>query len=116
MVFDKYEDVRLHLVETLSLSKELLTKISNLFISSSEELFSKIQEGIKTENMTLLRESAHTLKGSSANIGGKRVQEIAYDLQIAAEKGETALCGELSEKLLNAIKNLQKILEKIASE
>lgn len=63
------------------------------------ELFGKMQVAFANKEFFELRTLAHTLKGSSANIGEEPVRALSLQLQEAADAKDAVLCESLLIKL-----------------
>jgi CheY-like chemotaxis protein len=65
----------------------LLEKIVESFVSDAPIMISSLEEAIKTHNLEAAQLHAHSLKGSSANIGAVALAEISKLLEQAAKEG-----------------------------
>ena len=70
------------------------------------KLLDNISRGLVTNNTEMVELSAHSIKGSAANFGAKKVQELAYKM----EKFGHAADFESADKLLPALENELNIL------
>src|SRR6267142_3988047 len=61
---------------------ELLVKIIEVFLDDSPKLLSRIREALKREDLKLLEQPAHTLKGSTGNF----CAPVAYAAALKLEK------------------------------
>ncbi len=59
----------------------LLRKVIDIYLKSSQELKDKLVTAIDTANASLLRESAHALKSSSANVGATKLASLCKRLE-----------------------------------
>ena len=60
---------------------DVLRKLITTYLTDSPTLMAKVQQAITQNNAVLLRESAHSLKGSSAMIGATLVTQHCRDLE-----------------------------------
>ncbi|BBP44330.1 Hpt domain-containing protein [Thiosulfativibrio zosterae] len=66
-----------------------LKEILQSFIDIAPDAMKNIKAAIATDNAANLRLHAHTLKGSSANIGATRLPNLALALENAGKAGQT---------------------------
>lgn len=102
------------------LNKELLEELKDImeeefplllqtYLRESELQFQRIDEAWQAQELDDLRRSAHSLKGSSGNIGAEALAELCSDLERSAKFAEVdnvpstmqALAGEF-----NAVKDV----------
>lgn len=74
-------------------SDALLRQVIALFQESGAPLVQQVRESLATGDLATLRTAAHTLKSSSANLGGTRLSELCFKLESAARGG--TLQGDL---------------------
>ena len=72
----------------------LLNKIIGLYLDSSPELLQKLRDAIAGEDAGALRQAAHSLKSSSANLGATRLAALCKELEQRGREGrlEDAPC------------------------
>ncbi len=64
---------------------EILAKnIFNTFLTETAKRIEQIHKGIDMGDVMMLEREAHTLKGSSGNVGAVLLQDIAYKIEVAA--------------------------------
>jgi len=61
---------------------DIIDKIKNLYISSTEPLVAEVQEGMAANDLQVVQNTAHSLKSSSANVGALRLSEICKELEM----------------------------------
>jgi len=91
-------------------------RILLLYLEECDKRHEGIGRALEGENLEALRQEAHTLKGSSSNIGADSVAELAGRLQNAAETGERTLCGEILDSLLHESESTNRWLEAYVQE
>ena len=64
----------------------LLSLIMDGFIADTSVAIKLMEEAIRERNITQLREQAHALTGSAANIGLSRLQAAARELEHLSDK------------------------------
>jgi len=107
--------------ETLEMLKEIigddLKEILNNFIETSPETLEQLKRAIKTKNAEDLRLHAHTIKGSSANIGATKLPDLSFILETKGKDNVTsnleAEVIEVEEELKGVISFLKSYVERI---
>ncbi len=61
---------------------DILVKIINAYLSSSEPLIAKLGDASDTNDLEELQNASHSLKSSSANVGAVRLYEMSKKLEI----------------------------------
>jgi CheY-like chemotaxis protein len=77
----------------------LLGQIFEAFLTDGEARLIALQHALQESDAADLRKAAHALKGASANIGARRMAEIAEQLQALGEAGSVAGAAPLIEAL-----------------
>jgi two-component system sensor histidine kinase/response regulator len=67
-------------------------ELIELFLSDSKNQLSKIRAAGSGKDFAGLRNAAHTLKGSSSNLGAKRLSLLCLQLEQAASREESDAC------------------------
>ncbi|MGH8675443.1 MAG: Hpt domain-containing protein, partial [Burkholderiales bacterium] len=80
---------------------ELARGLVTSFAESVERALTDIEAGLKREDLALVRRAAHTLVGTSANMGATRLQAIAIAMEDSAGQGK----GEAVSGLLDAARS-----------
>lgn len=65
---------------------------------------------MEKKDRDLIRRQAHTLKGSSANIGAPALQDTAYQIELAAKAGNLDKTINLIPELDKQLKELKQVL------
>ena len=93
-------------VDNLNMLKELigddLKEILNAYLSTAPGLLNQIENAILSKNSEDLRLHAHSLKGSSANIGAHPLSQVSATLE---QMGKDNDIGPQAEQTFNQIKN-----------
>jgi len=106
-------------VENLRQLKELigddLKDILQTFLDIAPTTLAGIKAAILEENAEALRHQAHTLKGSSANIGATTLPELCLTLENKSKEGITqgqeALLNQISDETDRVIRFLSHSIE-----
>lgn len=67
---------------------DLKKKMIDLFLAHAGERLDQVREGISTGLAEKAESGAHTLKSSAGNVGAKRVQFLAQEIESKAEEGK----------------------------
>jgi two-component system sensor histidine kinase/response regulator len=95
-------------------SEGLLGTIIGLFLEQSVELGGKITDAVSASDASSLREAAHSLKSSSANVGAMRVSSLCYDLEMAGREGTIDRAAPLVDRLALAVGEANAALKEIS--
>jgi HPt (histidine-containing phosphotransfer) domain-containing protein len=74
---------------------ELARGLVASFIQSVTQVLADIEAGLAREDLALVRRAAHTLVGTSANMGATRLQAIAIAMEDSAGQANGAAVSEL---------------------
>jgi len=91
---------------------ELLNKILLLFFDGTPKLLDKIYQGIQKKDAEIIELSAHSIKGSVANFGAGKAQDVAYKMEKLGKESDfenaEKLYPSLERELINLIKDLKQ--------
>ena len=93
-----------------------VAKLIEIFRASSAKLQDQIQEGLDGNDADTVRESAHALKSSSAQLGAGRVSELALQLEEASRSGVSDSAPELADQLGAALEEALAALDRLVAE
>jgi HPt (histidine-containing phosphotransfer) domain-containing protein len=74
---------------------DLATEIAAAFLADSPTTFSQLLAAVSSGDVEAAGKLAHTLKGSSANMGGEKLSRITGRMQTAAREDNLELLTEL---------------------
>jgi HPt (histidine-containing phosphotransfer) domain-containing protein len=93
----------------------LLNKIIGLYLESSPGLLQKLRDAVAGEDAEALRQAAHSLKSSSANLGATRLATLCKELEQRGRESRLedapGLLGELEVSYVQAREALEAELE-----
>ncbi len=92
-------------------SREMAAGLVIGFIDDLQQLLKDINEYLQQDNLVAVRQTAHTLKGASANMASPQLKDLALQLELAAKKGESQICQQLYQSIFDHIQELKPILE-----
>lgn len=93
-------------------NRALYAKLLGRFEESQKDVPAQIVQALTAGNMDEVRTLAHTLKGTSANLGGEQLAEASTHLEEAAKAGQDiaphlAEVQRVLEETLIAMKSFQ---------
>jgi CheY-like chemotaxis protein/HPt (histidine-containing phosphotransfer) domain-containing protein len=93
--------------------EDLLSELIDVYKKDSKQTITKIHTSSEQGDLVLVRRAAHSLKGSSANLGAAELAAICHKLETAAGEGDSAritnLLPELNETYNQSVKELVKL-------
>ena len=92
----------------------LLNTIIGMFVEQSVNELEVLRDAQSRRSADSIREAAHSLKSSSANVGAMRVSALSYDLEQAGRDGALDLSAMLIDRLALAIDEANARLSDIA--
>ena len=102
-------------LNTLNELKEIMGEdfgeLISIFITDSQNQIDALKAAIDAENIKDVQRIAHTIKGSSANLGVNVLSESSRVLEHQASEGSLANAGEFLEKIIIDYNDAKKILE-----
>ena len=81
---------------------DLAAEFIDLYLADGTVTLEKIRQSLEANDGKLLKRLAHTLKGSSRNMGADSVAEVACLLEATAETGAPGELAELVEQLVQS--------------
>lgn len=94
----------------LGLEKEEFIELVDIFVSSADEDIQKLRDALETGNISAAAEAAHSLKGSSGNMGFKNISDTAARIEQNARKGNIDGLEESTALLSEEIKKIREFL------
>ncbi|HPB31715.1 MAG TPA: Hpt domain-containing protein [Candidatus Sumerlaeota bacterium] len=88
----------------------------DLFLSEFTKRIDRIAGSISEGNSEIIRREAHTLAGSSANMGADYLGDLARDIEHAAREGALERCAPLFEPLRVEAERVRAFLESRLNE
>lgn len=70
----------------------ILQKVLKIFIETSPSMLAKMQDAAAGGDLGALRDAAHTLKSSAANVGAADLSELCARLEALARQGDVGSC------------------------
>ncbi|HET6493890.1 MAG TPA: response regulator, partial [Thermoleophilia bacterium] len=102
------------LLSLLEGDQEASAEITAEFLKDAPLRAAAFREALATGDIALARREAHTIKGSSANVGAEALRAVAYRAEMACAAGAPTEAGELAESLDTELHRLQEALSEKA--
>jgi HPt (histidine-containing phosphotransfer) domain-containing protein len=103
-------------LERVEGDRELLEELAQLFVEECPKGMQEIADALAAGNPALLERHAHTMKGSSANIGASAAAAAALALEQEARSGDLSHAREDFQVLQAEIARLLPELEAVTAK
>lgn len=91
----------------------LLIDLINMFLEDAPQRRIAIVDGARSGDLEAVERAAHSLKGSSGNLGAVRVQDVAESLQVAGRSRDQASVDGLVDSLVSSLDAAEAELRRI---
>ncbi|MBI4780129.1 MAG: response regulator [Oscillatoriophycideae cyanobacterium NC_groundwater_1537_Pr4_S-0.65um_50_18] len=102
--------MHLHLLSDNNPEFEL--ELLQLFVEDSAAQLSQMQQAIAIEDFNQVEQTAHHIKGASANVGAKTMQAAAAQLELRACRKQLGVTDSLLSELKNALQHIKDWVER----
>ncbi len=92
--------------------KNFVSDVFNLFCNYTESGISKIEKAFSEKNIEVIKQKAHDLRGSSANVGVKKLPELFENLESVANDGNWKRTGKIITEITEIFNHIKYIIEK----
>jgi CheY-like chemotaxis protein/HPt (histidine-containing phosphotransfer) domain-containing protein len=92
-------------------NERIARKVIAAFLPDTTARLAKLQQVLEAKDPVALAEEAHSLKGSSANVGGEAMRQVALALEMAGKAGNLAEAPALLAQLQVEFARLKALLE-----
>ena len=92
---------------------DLISELADMFLRDVAPRLETLRQAIEKDDAAQVGRTAHTIKGSSGNIGAWRVSEISARLQDAGESGDLSGAAEVLAELEREFNRVRPALEKL---
>jgi HPt (histidine-containing phosphotransfer) domain-containing protein len=100
--------------ELLSLSDEgdpeLLLDLIQLFLADGPSKLESIVAGLQSGDLDRMERAAHSLKGSSGNLGARRLQAACERMQVASRSRDLELARDLAALVQRRYEEVRRVL------
>jgi signal transduction histidine kinase/PleD family two-component response regulator/HPt (histidine-containing phosphotransfer) domain-containing protein len=102
------------LIALVSSDGQLIRELAGLFLEDSPQRMAEIRSALESGDLFLLRNAAHTLKGSAGSLCGPSAADTALRIEMLAEEGDLAQARVLYPALNEEVSKLQQALTRLA--
>ncbi|MCU0596670.1 MAG: Hpt domain-containing protein [Desulfobacterota bacterium] len=95
------------IAEELGLDEPECEEILNLFIDTTVSDLDALGQAIQDGDALLAVQSAHSIKGASANLGLQEISSAARDIEMKARQGIMAGAGDAAEVIRHHLDSLK---------
>ena len=93
--------------------RELLAEVLRLFIDDSARLLREMHAAVAQKNAEAIRQVAHALKGSIANLSSGTPREVAAEIEQVGKRGELEGISRLVDRLEHELALLRQSAEQL---
>lgn len=90
--------------------EDFLEEIVGLFLTETAKRIDSLKEAARNQDPETLRNEAHSLKGSSANVAAGSLQEAAHQLETAAVTDDLTEADSLIKRIEDEFAKLRGLL------
>ena len=90
--------------------EELLDELLDMFLQDFPARSKELKQALEENDAMLLAQRAHTIKGTSANIGAHALKDVAFEIEKTGNAGDLNLARTLVRKLESKFEKLQLVL------
>ncbi len=92
--------------------QDFLGELIDIYLEDSARLMARIEEAIRQGNADQVREAAHTLKGSSGNLGAVAFSKVCLEMEMAGRAGDLTKAAQLFPAFLSDYQRVCAALKK----
>jgi HPt (histidine-containing phosphotransfer) domain-containing protein len=89
---------------------ELLREVIEIFLEDTPGLLANLYTGIRRGDNKAVERAVHTLKGATANISAKRIQQLSHQVQRMLKTTDAGLLRPLIDDFEENYEKLDKVL------
>jgi two-component system, sensor histidine kinase and response regulator len=90
---------------------DFVSRLVSIFLKNSREAMPDFDRAIAAGNCTVLGSLAHRMTSSSSYLGAKRLAALLAELEQAAARGDTEVCGRLAREASHEFARAERELE-----
>ncbi len=112
------ESERLDILRTLGqrTGRDVLSEVIDLYFEQSHERLDELRQAVEEGDLPAVRQAAHSLRGSSSNLGAMPLAQYLGKLEKAAREGRAEDCQELLTPTLAAYQATNQELDEILEQ
>ncbi|MDM8552373.1 ATP-binding protein [Desulfobacterales bacterium HSG2] len=104
-IFDKAE-----FLNRMGGNEALCEKFIPMFIENFQDRIQKLRTAIDENNLGQIIMEAHSIKGACANISAHRLRDVACQIELGGEEGDSVKAGSLMDKLEAEFDKFQEVV------
>jgi CheY-like chemotaxis protein len=109
------ESFNFHILDNLkALQKQsgsnLLKKVVTIYLNIATGQIEQIEQAIERGDFQTIKEVAHSMKSSSANLGAEGISALCNNMEKAGQEKNAEVASQLFEQLKKEYENVKKIL------
>ncbi|MDR2461052.1 MAG: transporter substrate-binding domain-containing protein [Deltaproteobacteria bacterium] len=93
-------------LEQLGGDKELMQEVLKMYIETTPKLLDELRLKIEPENLPSYAKVAHSIKGSSLNVGAKKVGDLAAVMEKTAKEGDISKVQMQNQEFIETVEGL----------
>jgi two-component system, sensor histidine kinase and response regulator len=90
---------------------DLLSELSTMFLDDASSRLAALRETVEGGDAKAVEQIAHALKGSSGNMGAKRMAKICAELEYVGASGDLSYAPEVLGRLEEEFSRVRPALE-----
>ena len=90
-------------------------ELAKEFLSYVPEQISSLEEALRSDDISAIRQNAHSIKGAAGNLSAEKVRTIAAAIENIGGNGERATIPALIADLKNEVTNFEQFVGKLGS-
>ncbi len=90
---------------------DFLRELIDIYLADTRQFLAAIRMAIMAQNVAWLRQSIHTLKGSSASIGARTIVSLCHELEVLSDPDCMAAASEVLQRIEDEYKQVRCALE-----
>ncbi|MHC4425094.1 MAG: Hpt domain-containing protein [Planctomycetota bacterium] len=92
--------------------EDLVEEIMPVCVADNRERLKMLAEAVEKADTKEVKSNAHAIKGSAANMGAKRLSEVAYRLEHMASQDDLSQAQELLQKIRTEFEKFESFVSK----
>ena len=98
-------------LEATGQDRKFLGELANLFVEVIGERLPTLIGAAELSDLEVVRLEAHSMRGAAANIGARRIEAAALELEDACNQRDTAGFRRAADRLIQALKETRDYLQ-----
>jgi HPt (histidine-containing phosphotransfer) domain-containing protein len=94
---------------------ELLVDLIRMFLDDAPTKLASIRQGLGNGDLECMERAAHSLKGSSGNLGARHLQNACEQMQLASRNHQKADLAKLTETIEATFADAREALQAVLS-